>query len=149
MNRENDPVMAYDMLYTNNHIQVMKTALPYLPESMRPVFIVWIKYMEFQYTMELMRENLLYCKIDKGSKKITDFFNNIKQYLPKEEQRQVEQIEKLYHNMEQMKQTKEMMDMFNLFSGEQDIFSTLGKSEGSNLKRYDEMVEKIFNGLNK
>ena len=48
---EHDKIIAFDTLYTNNHIQMMKIVMPYFDGQMRRKLAVYIKYMEFQYTL--------------------------------------------------------------------------------------------------
>ena len=52
---EHDKIIAFDTLYTNNHIQMMKIVMPYFDEPMRGKLAVYIKYLEFQHTLERYR----------------------------------------------------------------------------------------------
>ena len=54
---EHDKIIAFDTLYTNNHIQMMKIVMPYFDEPMRGKLAVYIKYLEFQHTLERYRSN--------------------------------------------------------------------------------------------
>lgn len=51
-NNESDKVMAFDTLYTNNQIQILKIMLPYLERTQQGQFAVLIKFMELQHTMD-------------------------------------------------------------------------------------------------
>ena len=55
---DNDYVLVFDHFYTNNHIQIMKTLLPYIDSAAMPMLPVMIKYMELQYTMKLIRKSI-------------------------------------------------------------------------------------------
>ncbi len=46
-----DKIQAFDALFTTNHIQMYKILLPYLEASLQKQLAVYIKYMEFQYTL--------------------------------------------------------------------------------------------------
>ena len=46
-----DKIQAFDTLFTNNHIQVYKILLPYFEPPMQKQLAVFIKYMEFRYTL--------------------------------------------------------------------------------------------------
>ena len=54
---DNDYVLVFDHFYTNNHIQIMKTLLPYIDSAAMPMLPVMIKYLELQYTIKLVRKN--------------------------------------------------------------------------------------------
>lgn len=54
---EHDKIIAFDTLYTNNHIQMMKIVMPYFDEPMRGKLAVYIKYLEFQHTLERYRSH--------------------------------------------------------------------------------------------
>lgn len=53
---DNDYVLVFDHFYTNNHIQIMKTLLPYIDSAAMPMLPVMIKYLELQYTIKLVRK---------------------------------------------------------------------------------------------
>ena len=43
---ENEAVIAFDTLYTQNHIQILKILLPYFDPYGQNHLAVWIKYLE-------------------------------------------------------------------------------------------------------
>ena len=47
---DNDYVLVFDHFYTNNHIQIMKTLLPYIDSAAMSMLPVMIKYMELKCT---------------------------------------------------------------------------------------------------
>ena len=47
---ENEAVIAFDTLYTQNHIQILKILLPYFDPYGQNHLAVWIKYLELRYT---------------------------------------------------------------------------------------------------
>lgn len=49
---ENEAVIAFDTLYTQNHIQILKILLPYFDPYGQNHLAVWIKYLELRYTLE-------------------------------------------------------------------------------------------------
>ena len=49
---ENEAVIAFDTLYTQNHIQILKILLPYFDPYGQSHLAVWIKYLELRYTLE-------------------------------------------------------------------------------------------------
>ena len=57
--KQTDKIAAFDTLYTNNHIQMLKILLPVIGRKQRHKLAVYIKYMELQYTMSLANSSPL------------------------------------------------------------------------------------------
>ena len=55
---DNDYVLAFDHFYTTNHIQILKSLLPFMASESFPMLPVLIKYMELQYTISLISKEL-------------------------------------------------------------------------------------------
>ena len=55
---ENEAVIAFDTLYTQNHIQILKILLPYFDPYGQNHLAVWIKYLELRYTLEYVSRPL-------------------------------------------------------------------------------------------
>lgn len=55
--KEKDAVLLFDTLYTTNHIQMLKILLSYFPEYSRNQLALFIKFQEFQYTLEYTRKH--------------------------------------------------------------------------------------------
>lgn len=53
---ENEAVIAFDTLYTQNHIQILKILLPYFDPYGQNHLAVWIKYLELRYTLEYVSQ---------------------------------------------------------------------------------------------
>ena len=53
--KEQDNVAAFDMLFTTNQIQIMKTLLPCFDRPMQKYLAIYIKYQELQYTLEKIK----------------------------------------------------------------------------------------------
>ena len=52
---EQDKVMAFDALFTTNHIQMMKVIMTYLEPRIQKSIAFYIKFMELQYTLSFFR----------------------------------------------------------------------------------------------
>ena len=86
---DNDYVLVFDHFYTNNHIQIMKTLLPYIDSAAMPMLPVMIKYMELQYTMKLIRKNVrpeapVLSACSKDSPDIETIYQSSRKYLAPE-----------------------------------------------------------------
>ena len=51
-----DKVAAFDTLFTNNHIQMLKILVPYFDSTIQKNLAIYIKYLEFQYTLDLLKK---------------------------------------------------------------------------------------------
>ena len=58
---ENEAVIAFDTLYTQNHIQILKILLPYFDPYGQSHLAVWIKYLELRYTLEYVLPGKKHC----------------------------------------------------------------------------------------
>ena len=52
-----DKILAFDSIYTNNHIQMYKLLLPYFEPEMQKKMAIYIKFMEFQYTLSYFKNH--------------------------------------------------------------------------------------------
>lgn len=95
-----DKIQTFDTLFTNNHIQIYKILLPYFEPPVQKQLAVYIKYLEFKYTLfyfqnhpcaypqkeilcdteKFCQEIFPYCSISEKEhiKKITDLFSTMK-----------------------------------------------------------------------
>ena len=53
--KEQDKILAFDTLFTNNQIQMYKVLLSYLQPAAQKQFAIYIKFMELQYTMSFFQ----------------------------------------------------------------------------------------------
>ena len=57
-----DKILAFDSIYTNNHIQMYKLLLPYFEPEMQKKMAIYIKFMEFQYTLSYFKNHPYACQ---------------------------------------------------------------------------------------
>ncbi len=109
-----DTVTAFDTLYTTNHIQILKTLLPFLPSHKTGNLAVLIKYLELQYTLRYTRSHpLSICEGTKGPRTLDFpvFYQSVRNFLgPKEQQ----MFEKVLQMQNMMNNVQEMMQMMEL-----------------------------------
>lgn len=126
---DNDYVLAFDHFYTNNHIQILKSILPFLGYQTPVMLPVLIKYMELQYTIDLLKKgerpcltNISASHIDTGNNTIFSLLQNpeqiehlyhaIRNYLAPEEEKFIQQILQMLKTMENVKEMQQMMELF-------------------------------------
>lgn len=142
--KDNNKVIAFDTLFSSNHIQMMKILLPYLDNPMQKSMAVFIKFLELSYIIDYYKKHpypLCGCA---GKEPLPDFDKLCSELLPycnEKEKKQMEQLmgffqsmkmyQDLMHTMEMMKDFMPDSDMSKLFQGlgqMGDFFGTDGKS---------------------
>lgn len=112
-------VADFDARFTNNHINMLKVLMPFLPPSMQRNMAVYIKYMELQYTMQYFRhhpyESNRLGLLSGGCKKESplDFSVICEELLPycsPREKQQFTQIRDLFQTMRNMQDMMEMAE---------------------------------------
>lgn len=123
--RDNDYVCAFDHFYTTNHIQILKSILPFLDNERLSMLPVMIKYMELQYTISLMKEGRRPCTqtISACSKENVDLeqiYNLIKKYLNESECKRIQQIINMSNTISNFKEMQQMMEFFQSMNTDSD-----------------------------
>lgn len=117
---ENEAVAAFDTLYTNNHIQILKVLLPYFDNKGRKHLAVLIKFMELRYTLEYFSRHAALdaasCEERRGSGKqpdIVKIFEQIKNFCTPSERAMFDQLANMKKSMEMYEEMMSMMQMFS------------------------------------
>lgn len=122
-----DTIQAFDSLFTNNHLQMYKVLLPYFEPSIQKTIAIYIKYMEFQYTMTYFRHHPYAFMPKNNDFDASNICRTIIPYCAPREKKQMEQMMELFANMKNM---QEMMDTINMM---QEMFPegfSFGDGEG-------------------
>jgi len=113
---ENEAVIAFDTLYTQNHIQILKILLPYFDPYGQSHLAVWIKYLELRYTLEYVsRHPSPPYKNQTSGTSSPDFavlFEQIKNFCSPREKALFGELLNLQKNLELFKEMKGMMQLF-------------------------------------
>lgn len=113
-NKEYNKIQAFDMLYTTNHICKLKLMLPYLDISLQRKMAIYIKYLEFQYTIQY------FDAFDFTHTASTSFFGDFNSkafiqdllpYCTNEERKQMKQMEDVLSNIEHYQSMMENLSM--------------------------------------
>lgn len=113
---ENEAVIAFDTLYTQNHIQILKILLPYFDPYGQSHLAVWIKYLELRYTLEYVsgHPSPPY-KNQTSGKSSPDFavlFEQIKNFCSPQEKALFGELLNLQKNLEMFEEMKGMIQLF-------------------------------------
>lgn len=129
-NIKTDQVLAFDTLFTNNHIQKMKIFLPLLDDSMQKNFAVYIKYLELQYTIsffERKESDLHICSRKQQKASMDDIFDELICYCSESEKKSINQMKQMMNTFKTIQEMQPFLEMMNAMSSEQ----TQGDGNGS------------------
>ena len=166
---DNDYVLAFDHFYTTNHIQILKSLLPFMDSDHFRMLPVLIKYMELKYTMSLFgKGNLEFTSgihassLDTDTKTSTDVAENLEniykavhRYLAPNEEKSFNQILSAIRTMKNVREMQQMMELFQSLNpdmGNMDIGSVMENlssgNENANGLNINEIMEmmKLFGG---
>ena len=126
-NRENELILSFDMLYTSNHIQILKVLLPCFEPQIQKKLAVMIKFLEFQYTLDYFRANpnlpdAGLSERQSGSSGETEWdivqiFSRIRSFCTPTERAMFDQLTNLKKNMDMYEEMMNMMQLFSSLTG--------------------------------
>lgn len=96
-------VTALDQIANQNHLQIAKAILPYLPSHQQRTASVCIKLMEMQNIMNYYHHNdncISACSTHPASANIRDILTDIRNYCDEEEQAVISQWLQLFSTIE-------------------------------------------------
>ena len=150
--------MFFDHFYTTNHIQILKSLLPFFDTGFSSYLPVLIKYLELQHTLELAQKGIQpippgILAASKQAPDLEEIYRAIKKYLAPSEEKTLQQLIDMMHTMENVKEMQKMMDFFHSMNGDDSNssnpfpdLSNLENMMGGNLNLGDMM--QFFNNMN-
>lgn len=167
---DNDYVLAFDHFYTTNHIQILKSLLPFMDNDNFRMLPALIKYMELKYTLSLLgngnqgfASGIRASSLDTNAgmnPDLADNFENIykaiHKYLAPSEEKSFNQILSAIRTMKNVREMQQMMELFQTLApdanGSMDIGSIMENLSsgnenmgGLNMNEIMEMM-KLFGG---
>lgn len=132
-----DKVMAFDTLFTNNHIQKLKILISYMDHSMQKTLAIYIKYLELQYTISFFQHypNAL-PGYGKSTPDISSLCEDMLPYCSNNEKQQMESMRNMFQTFQSYKDMMEMMQMMK------ELFP-----EGGNPMSGDFQAANLLSGL--
>lgn len=120
-------ITAFDSLFTNNRIQMLKILLPRLIPEQQGGFAVYIKLLELQYTLTFLRRHPGMALFEGAKRLSASFFQEdntgtmelLDELLPFSGPEERAKIQNMKNMMETFKKMKEMMDMIQMM---QELF---------------------------
>ncbi len=124
MDQDQNAIYAFDTLYTNQQIQMLKLAMPLLPSVYRSFLAVYIKFLELRYTMssagKLNFSGSFHEKDNNYSldvKSLDQYFQSIMPYINENDKANLQKIKNMLQTMEQFKQMRPILEMMSQNTG--------------------------------
>lgn len=126
--QEQDKIVAFDTLFTTNHIQMLKILLPYMESAMQRNLAVYIKFLELQYTISFFKSYTSSVLPGFSQEKEFNFSKLCDELLPlcgHAGQEQLKQMRNMVQNLENLQEMIQMMQtMKDLFPEGETPFGT-------------------------
>ena len=103
-----DKILAFDSIYTNNHIQMYKLLLPYFEPEMQKKMAIYIKFMEFQYTLSYFKNHPYACQPRQPMPDADVLCKELSPYCNREEKQKLDRFARYSSSV---KNAQEMMEM--------------------------------------
>lgn len=114
-----DKILAFDTLFTTNHIQMLKILLSYAEPSSQKTMAVYIKFLELQYTISFFQKHPNSSPSHFPREDSHNTFKLLGELLPfctpseQEQFRQIRSMLETFENMQGMMETMQIMkDLF-------------------------------------
>ncbi len=111
---ERNKVIAFDTLFSSNHIQMLKIILPCLDNQMQKTLAVYIKFLELQYTIDFYNKHpypLCGCMTKESSSDLNSICSELLPYCTEPEKKQIMQLRSMWQNMEMVQEMTQTMDL--------------------------------------
>lgn len=133
-------ILAFDTLYTTNHMKILKLLLPYLEPKHQKKLAIYIKWQELLFTFQFFKQYSVSLYDTDFQKRQTFDLNALLPLLTpycneteKNILSQFSQMQNIMHMMEEMQAYMPMFQqMMSVMSGENDL-SGIFNSDGSNM----------------
>lgn len=141
-----EAILAFDTLYTTNHLKMLKLLLPYLEQKNQKKLAIFIKWQELVFTLNFFKQYSasLYSSDFKKSKKLdlNILLPLLMPYCSEEEKNIISQFSQMQNMMHTMENVQQYMPMIQQFmssissennSGGINDFTGLFNSENTNM----------------
>lgn len=114
-----DAILAFDTLYTNNHMKILKMLLPYVDSKHQKLLALYIKWQEFTFTMNFFKQySINLYSSNFTNKKTLDISNIISLVLPyctEKERQLLSQFSQMQNMMQMMEGIQEYLPFIQQF----------------------------------
>ena len=123
---EHNRVIAFDTLFSTNHIQMLKVMLPYLDNQMQKFMAIYIKFLELNYTIDFYKRNpypVCGCMEKEPYFDLAKMCSELSPYCTAEEKKQIEQMRNIFQGIEMYKEMAKTMEQMKDFMPDIGSFS--------------------------
>ena len=138
---QTEAILAFDTLYTTNHMKILKLLLPYLDAEYQKKLAIFIKWQELLFTLNFFKQYSasLYSPDFKKKEKLdlnvllpllTPYCNETEKIIIS----QFSKMQNMMHMMEEMQQYMPMIQqLMSSMSGDENSFSGMGGFNDNNM----------------
>ncbi|MGN0376578.1 MAG: hypothetical protein ACI4ED_02980 [Suilimivivens sp.] len=131
---EQNKVIAFDTLFSTNHIAMLKIMLPYMDNQTQKSLAVYIKLMELNYTLDFYKKHpypVCGCMEKEASPDLLKLCEELLPYCTEDEKKQIEQIRNIFQSMEMYKEMSKTMELMKDFMPDMGSFGDLFSGKNS------------------
>lgn len=146
---QSDRVLAFDSLFTTNHIQMLKILLGYMEPTVQGKLAVYIKFQELQYTLQLIsaHPNISLSPCFKGDRSnLSTLLDEILFFCDPIEREKFQNLKNMFQSFESMQEMLELLREMapEMFSGDGtggiDLSQMMNMSQGTDMSQMMEMM---------
>lgn len=130
---EHNKVIAFDTLFSTNHIAMLKIMLPYMDNQAQKSLAIYIKFLELNYTLDFYKKHphpVCGCMEKESSPDFIKLCGELLPYCTEEEKKSLEQIRNIFQSMEMYKEMSKTMELMKDFMPDMGNFSDLFSGSG-------------------
>ena len=150
----NSKASAFDALYSNNQIQMLKIILSYMDKQTQKSMAIYIKFLELIYTINYFKKNpypAFNCCENETTFDMSKMCTELLPYCTEQQKNQIKQMQNIFQTMEMYKEMSKTMDIMKEFMPDmanmfQDNDNKKSASTGENNGSFD-MMDMLMNML--
>lgn len=160
---DNDYVLTFDHFYTTNHIQILKSLMPFIDSEFSRMLPAIIKYLELKYTLSLINSKapsftsgIHACSSSSDTSSNTgtaenleNIYKAVRKYLAPDEEKNFQQILSAINTMKNVREMQQMLELFQNLNPDMDPSSMMDGFNAGNMNGMDlSELMKLFGGNN-
>lgn len=123
---ESSKVIAFDTLFSTNHIQMLKVMLPYMDNQSQKSMAIYIKFLELNYTIDFYKKHpfpVCGCMERESEPDFSKICGELLPYCTEKEKKQLTQIRGIFQSMETYQEVFKTMELLK------DIMPDMGEKK--------------------
>lgn len=149
MNRsDSDKLTPFDRLISSRQLQMIKLLIPYTPKKSQRMLAICTKFLELNYTIQFFQNyptDIHTQAFEKSNFSAFDMLDELRPYLPEEEQNMMDSLLNMFNIMEMMSAMQNMTGGMQEFS-DTESFNPMNLMKGMLSPEQQEMFE-MYNSM--